>query len=231
MSTDTGLELGPKSLSASIDDFAVEKHDYYAGEFEKIQGKTGFAWSWNGAAALAGPLWGAFRGLWGYFWTFLVLELFALVQLGRGLWGDLGADKMARYEKLAANIEKREQQAADLVASGDQAGADAALKVAGNLQKAADKALGEAEAASAEGLTVLAVGVGLFLLLKLIEGFYANVAYEKHYLRWRANADTPSGVSWQRVGFGAFSAARHLALDHLSLHGRQARRDHHRSSR
>ena len=65
-----------------------------------------------------------------------MLELFALVQIGRGLWGDLGADMMARYEKLAANIEKREQQAADLVASGDQEGADAALKVAGNLKKA-----------------------------------------------------------------------------------------------
>jgi len=92
MNTDTGLELGPKSLSASIDDFAKEKDDYYASQFGKIQGKTGFAWSWNWAAALGGPLWGAFRGLWGFFWTFLVLELFALVQLGRGLWGDLGAD-------------------------------------------------------------------------------------------------------------------------------------------
>ena len=157
MSTDTGLELGPKSLSASIDDFAGENHEYYAAAFEKIQGKTGFAWSWNGAAALGGPLWGAFRGLWGYFWTFLVLELFALVQLGRGLWGDLGADKMTRYEKLIANIEKREQQAADAVTAGNQEAADAALKVAGNLQKAADKALADAQAASAESLTVLGV--------------------------------------------------------------------------
>ena len=66
-------------------------------------------------------MWGAFRGLWGFFWTFLVLELFALVQLGRGLWGDLGADKMARYEKLAGNIEKRKQQAEEAVSAGDQA--------------------------------------------------------------------------------------------------------------
>ncbi|MGI9420264.1 MAG: ABC transporter permease [Geminicoccaceae bacterium] len=204
MSTDTGLELGPKSLSASIDDFAKENHGYYAAAFEKIQGKTGFAWSWNRAAALGGPLWGAFRGLWGFFWTFLVLELFALVQLGRGLWGDLGADKMARYEKLAANIDNRRQQAEEAVAAGDQAAADAALKVAGNLQKAADKALSEAEAASAEALTVLGVGLGLFLLIKLVEGFYGNIAYEKHYLRWRANPATLSGVSWQRVAFGAF---------------------------
>ncbi|MEM9441117.1 MAG: ABC transporter permease subunit [Pseudomonadota bacterium] len=204
MSTDTGLELGPKSLSASIDDFTKENHEYYARQFERIQGKTGFAWSWNWAAALGGPLWGAFRGLWGFFWTFLVLELFALVQLGRGLWGDLGADQMARYEKLAANIERRQQQAADAVAAGNQAAADAALKVAGNLQKAADKALADAQAASAEALTVLGTGLILLLLIKLIEGFYGNIAYEKQYLRWRAKPDTLSGVGWERVAFGAF---------------------------
>ncbi|MEM8950206.1 MAG: proline/glycine betaine ABC transporter permease [Pseudomonadota bacterium] len=204
MSTDTGLELGPKALSASIDDFAKENHGYYAAAFEKIQGKTGFAWSWNWAAALGGPLWGAFRGLWGFFWTFLVLELFALVQLGRGLWGDLGADQMARYEKLSANIENRRQQAEEAVAAGDQAAADAALKVADNLQKAADRALADAEAASAEALTVLGVGLLLFLIIKVIEGFYGNIAYEKQYLRWRAKSDTPSGVGWERVAFGAF---------------------------
>ena len=53
-------------------------------------------------AALAGPFWGAARGLWGFFWTFLVLEVLALVQIGRGWWGELGADKLARLEKLTA---------------------------------------------------------------------------------------------------------------------------------
>ena len=83
--TDTGLEAGPKSLEASVGEFAQENVDYYSEEFAKIQGTTGFPWSWNTMAAVFGPLWGAWRGAWGFFWTFLVLELFALVQLGRGL--------------------------------------------------------------------------------------------------------------------------------------------------
>ena len=87
--TDTGLELGPKSLEASIDEFAQENAAYYSAEFGKIQGITGFTWSWNTMAAIFGPLWGALRGVWGFFWAFLVLELFAFVQLGRGLWGEL----------------------------------------------------------------------------------------------------------------------------------------------
>ncbi len=202
--TDTGLELGPKSLASSIGDFVEGKETYYGEQFARIQGTTGFAWSWNTAAAVFGPLWGALRGLWGFFWIFLVLELFALVQIGRGLWGDLGADLMARYEKLAVNIARREQQAADMVASGDQAGADAALKIAGNLNVAAERAREQAEAAAGEAMTILMVGLGLLLVIKIIEGFYGNVAYEQQYLRWRAKPETPSGVSWANAAFGGF---------------------------
>ena len=42
------------------------------------------------------------------------------------------------------------------------------------------------------------------LLVKLIEGLYANFAYEKQYLRWRANAPVQSGVSKNGVIFGCF---------------------------
>ena len=128
--TDTGLELGPQSLDSSIGEFVKDNEEYYTGEFAKIQGTTGFPWTWNPMAALGGPIWGAWRGIWGFFWTFLVLELFALVQLGRGLWGELGADHLARYERLLVNIAKREQQAKDLIAAGDPTDAEAKLKIA-----------------------------------------------------------------------------------------------------
>ena len=84
------------NLAASVGAFVGSRSDYYVKEFTRIEGATKFPWSWNSMAFLCGPLWGAARGLWGYFWLFLVLELFALVQLGRGLWGDLGADLRTR---------------------------------------------------------------------------------------------------------------------------------------
>ncbi len=202
--TDTGLELGPKSLEASVGEFVQQNEEYYSEEFSKIQGTTGFAWSWNTMAAVFGPLWGAWRGVWGFFWTFLVLELFALVQLGRGLWGELGADQLARYERLLTNIAKREQQAKDALAAGDAADAEAKLKIAENLKKVAAQAKENADLAATEGTTILLVGIALIILVKIFEGFYANVAYEKQYLKWRANPSVQSGVSNQSAGFGAF---------------------------
>ncbi|MEM1047090.1 MAG: proline/glycine betaine ABC transporter permease [Pseudomonadota bacterium] len=202
--TDTGLELGPKSLDASVGEFAKENTDYYSAEFSRIQGQTGFTWSWNMAAALLGPVWGAWRGAWGFFWTFLVLELFALVQIGRGLWGDLGAELTARYERLLANVARREEQAAEAAAAGDQAAADAALKIAGNLTRAAEGIKEQADAAAAEAIPILLTGLALIVAIKLFEGFYANYAYESQYLRWRANPSTPSGTSQNNAAFGAF---------------------------
>jgi len=177
--SDSGLELGPRSLDSSVTEFVQENEPYYSKQFAKIQGTNGFAFSWNSMAALFGPLWGAFRGAWGFFWTFLVLELFALVQVGRGLWGDLGADQIARYEKMLANIEKREQQAAELIAAG---------RVAAEAKEKADLAANEA-------LSILITGLVIFAVVKLLEGFLANRTYEKQYLKWRANSTVQSGVN------------------------------------
>ncbi|MEM7289899.1 MAG: proline/glycine betaine ABC transporter permease [Pseudomonadota bacterium] len=202
--TDTGLELGASNLDASIGEFAKENEAYYTAEFEKIQGTNGFAWSWNTMAAVFGPLWGALRGAWGFFWTFLVLELFVLVQLGRGLWGELGADQLARYERLLTNISKREQQAAEALAAGDVADSEAKLKIANNLKKVAETAKEQAAEAATEGTTIFLVGLVLLVLVKLLEGFYANVAYEKQYLKWRANpSGTQSGIKKPNIIFGA----------------------------
>ena len=189
-------------FASSVGNFARTRQAYYGREFEKIQAATRFPWSWNSAAALAGPFWGASRGLWGYFWTFLILEVLALVQIGRGWWGDLGADKLARLERL--NIKHHEflakYEAANLAGDPD---AISYLNRAENLKKIAGNVAEEAVLAAQGATTILLVGLVLLAGLRLIQGFYANVRYEKQYLRWRANPSrTAAGVSWLRAGLG-----------------------------
>jgi len=205
MSTDTGLELGPRSLDASVGEFVKENVPYYTKAFTKIQSSTGFVISWNASAALFGPIWGAFRGVWGFFWTFLVLELFAFVQIGRGLWGELGADQIARFEKLSANIAKREEQVKELLAAGDAAGAAAKQKIADNLTRVAQSAKEQAEQAGTEATSIFLTGLAILILVKLLEGLYANFAYEKQYLTWRAKPQSvASGTSRSSLWFGGF---------------------------
>lgn len=203
MSTDSGLELGPRSLDASISEFVQENAPYYTRAFAKIQDASGFVISWNSKAALLGPIWAAFRGVWGFFWTFLVLELFAFVQIGRGLWGELGADQIARFEKLSVNIANREAQVKELLAAGDAVGAAAKQKIADNLSKVAEGAREQAELAGNEATSILLTGLALLVFIKVLEGIYANSAYEKQYLTWRAKpASVSSGTSKSSLWFG-----------------------------
>lgn len=212
--TDLNQHDGFSSLDQSIAKFAGTNAPYYVQEFTRIQGKTGLSGSWNTRAAVFGPLWAASRGVWGFFWAFLVLELFALVQIVRGLWGELGAKQLERYDRLMANIARREAQAADLIAADDQAGADAKLNIAENLRSAADLALEAASAANGTATTILLAGLALMVVLKVCEGFTANIVYEAQYLRWRASHNEQSGMKRSSVIFGVLGI---LAIWPLTL--------------
>ncbi len=195
-------DIEPNTQDHGVATFVREGRAYYEKEFARIQGKTGFTFSWNTMAALGGPLWGAARGVWGFFWMFLMLELFALVQIGRGWWGALGTDQLARYERLLGNIERREAQAAELTAAGDAAGAEAKLKIADNLREAAERALEAAQAAGSAAQAILLTGIALLVAVKLAEGLYANYAYEAQYLRWRSGQNVRTGIHKPAICYG-----------------------------
>jgi len=75
--------------------------------------------------------------------------------------------------------------------------------VCGGLKRVAESAQEQAELAGSEATTILVTGLVLLVLIKILEGLYANLAYEKQYLRWRATPDNvPSGTSRNGLWFG-----------------------------
>ena len=199
--------VGTPGGGSGIHAFAVENADYYEAAFERIEGRTGFVFSWNWAAAVLGPIWGTARGAWGFYWIFLILELFALVQVGRGLWGELGADELERYNRIRENIESREARVAELRAAGETADADASQRIADNLRTAAETALEAANAANAGAVSILLFGLAFLAFVKVGEGLYANYAYEAQYLRWRSGKPEQVGLSRRSVIFGLIGMA------------------------
>ena len=197
-----GFTTPPNDLVGSANRFSGPRHEYYDREFAKIQAATRFPWSWNTMAAIGGPFWGAARGIWGFFWTFLILEVLAFVQIGRGWWGDLGADQLARLDRITVKMnEFREKyEAAKLAGDPDAA---SFLKRAENLERVANRVAEEAALAAQGTGTILLIGIALLIGLRVIQGFYANPRYEKQYLAWRANpSGTASGLNWSRAVLG-----------------------------
>ncbi len=178
------VEIDTEALDASIREFAETNGDYYVGAFHKIHSATGLPPNtFNIAAAVLGPLWAGARAVWGMFWGFLILEMIAWVQIGRGLWGDPGAEFVERAEKQR----ERAAEFIERATAAKEAGEDPTRfeKLADNITKAAEKSEAQAAALNAEGLQILLTGLGFLLLFKLAQGFYANVAYEKQYSKWR----------------------------------------------
>ncbi len=200
MATETS-NTPSQELVESIETFAGQNGPYYAREFVKIQSAKGLPRSFNPTAALLGPVWAAARGLWGYFWVFAIINLFALVQVGRGLWGDLGADKLAKATRLTAKSDEMAQRAIDALAAGTS-NAEALQRNSDNLAKAAQRALEAAEQAAAGATTVLIFGIILVLIIMAVQGYTSNMAYEQKYGRWRIDKSEGSGVNMKDIIFG-----------------------------
>lgn len=196
------IEADRDALDASVAEFVGQNEGYYQAAFHKIQEATGpFAFTFNLAAALLGPIWSAARGLWGWFWGFLILEIIAWVQIGRGTWGELGADNLAR----AAQQEQRAEEFLERAAQAEAAGEDPTRfeTLGGNLLRAAERSREEAAALAADSLQILMVGIGILIAIRLAQGLWANKALERKYEEWRIDPDSvQSGWSSQNMIWG-----------------------------
>ena len=186
------IEVDREALDASIHKFAEVNGDYYASAFHKIHDATNaLPKTFNLWAAVLGPIWASSRAIWGMFWAFLILEIIAWVQIGRGLWGNPGASLFDRAARQQERANELMQRATDATEASD---VSRFTQLAENIQKAADRTIEQANAAQAEATGIMVTGLVILAIVKLIQGFYANAIYEKQYSRWRINPEkTESG--------------------------------------
>ena len=89
MSNNTGFDVQSaqpeksEERMASIQAFVGSSAAYYIRQFDFIGSKPGITWTFNLAAAILGPIWYGMRGIWHWALTFIFLEAFASVPVGR----------------------------------------------------------------------------------------------------------------------------------------------------
>ena len=205
ISDDRTVDLPTSSRNereALIEEFVGSKGQYYAAQFEKIGSTTRFTWSFNVAAALLGPVWYGLRHLWQWGLPFLILEAIALVQLSRGLFGDLSADIRERIVQIEETLASRREQLQAAIANNDENVAvfERAIK---SLEDAIGGIRAEAAAADAAGLWVALSGLALLLVVKLIEGAAANTLLERRFSDWLSDRSYPAGISQTKTALSA----------------------------
>ncbi|SMX50831.1 ABC transporter permease [Maliponia aquimaris] len=207
----------------NIRTFVRTNPDYYIRNFDRIGASARFTPTFNLMAGLFGPIWFGARGLWSWALPFLILEALAFVQIARGLFGDLGADAMARIASIEGTLELRRQQLAAAIESNSDK-VDVYRRTVESLEANIGGIRAEAEALAAEGPTIALTGLAILLVAKAVQSIVANWALEARFSDWQSDRSVRSGMPVAHIVFSAIFMGLIVAtaMVHYSFPGRFA---------
>ena len=177
----------------NIRTFVRTSSDYYIDNFNKIGASSRFTPTFNLMAGLFGPIWFGARGLWSWALPFLIIEALALVQIARGLFGDLAADAMARIASIEGTLDLRRRQLAAAIEDGSDR-VDAFQRAVDSLEANIGGIREEAAALAAQGPQIVMVGILILLAAKAVQATVANWALEARFSDWVSDRTIRSGM-------------------------------------
>lgn len=177
----------------NIRTFVRTSSDYYIDYFNKIGASSRFTPTFNLMAGLFGPIWFGARGLWSWALPFLIIEALALVQIARGLFGDLAADAMARIASIEGTLDLRRRQLAAAIEDGSDR-VDAFQRAVDSLEANIGGIREEAAALAAQGPQIVMVGILILLAAKAVQATVANWALEARFSDWVSDRTIRSGM-------------------------------------
>ena len=198
MSDDKAPNTNAENRAALVPEFTTSNPDYYVEQFKKIGSQSRFTWTFNWVAALLGPIWYGMRGLWNWGLPFVILEAFGVIQLARGLFGDLGAAARERIGQIEGTLAFRYEQLAAAKANNAD-NVEVFERTIASLEGAIDGIRAEAAKAEADAIWVALFGLAFLLVVKIIEGIVANSALEKRFSIWLSNRSLQAGLSLVRT--------------------------------
>ncbi|SMX23131.1 ABC transporter permease [Boseongicola aestuarii] len=230
--TDLGINPLEDTESAAAQAYAEERREnirtfvrtnpeYYIRMFDKIGASSRFTPTLNILAGLFGPVWFGARGLWNWALPFLIVEALAMVQMARGLFGDLGAEAMERIASIEGTLELRRQQLAAAIENGSDR-VDAFQRTVDSLEANIGGIRAEAEAMAAEGPTIALTGLAILVLAKIAQALVANTALEGRFSDWLSDRTVRSGLPITEIIFSAIFMVLIVfaAMMHYSFPGR-----------
>ncbi|MEO0991964.1 MAG: DUF2628 domain-containing protein, partial [Pseudomonadota bacterium] len=187
---------------AKIAEFVRTNPEYYTAQFEKIGAKASFTPTFNLWAGVFGPVWFGARSLWSWALPFLIIEAIALVQITRGLFGDLAADARERIASIEGTLELRKQQLAAAIESGSDR-VDAFRRTVEGLEANIGGIRAEAEALADQWGAFALGGLVLLIVAKLVQAVTANWALESRFSEWLSDPSIRSGMPVPHIVFSA----------------------------
>ncbi len=207
------LDSMPGAGSTEDRDFAAERErqvarfvktnpEYYRDQFAKIGGDSSFVWTLNIWAGILGPIWFSARGMWNWGLTFLILETLAIVQIVRGLFGDLATAAWERIAQIEGTLELRRQQLASAIENNTEK-IEVYRRTVASLEDAIGGIRLEAEQLEGTGLMIATMGIIALLLIKAGQAVIANTLLEKRFSDWLSDSSIVTGMTARHIVLSA----------------------------
>ena len=186
-------EIKNLSRSELIKNFVISSPDYYIDEFKKIGSKPSYSFSFNLFAALFGPMWFGLRNIWNYALAFLIIETFAVVQIIRGLFGNITKDALEKIDKIQSTIDFRYKQL-EAAKENNPDKVEVYERAIKSLEDAMKEYVVDVQQIEASAIWITISGIVLLIFVKFIQGILANTVLEKRYSEWLSNKSISPGM-------------------------------------
>ena len=186
-------QLNNPSRSELITDFVKTNSNYYIKEFQKIGSKPSFSFSFNLYSAILGPVWFGMRNVWNWALAFLIIETFSVVQIIRGLFGNITADAVQKIEQVQSTIAFRNKQLEAAITNNPDK-VDVYKRNIKSLEDAMQGYINEVDRIEASAIWITLFGIALLILIKIIQGVLANSILEKRYSEWLSDKTISPGM-------------------------------------
>ena len=169
--------------SELISDFVKTNPHYYIEEFKKIGSKPSYSFSFNLFATLLGPIWFGMRNIWNWALTFLIIETFAVVQIVRGLFGNITIDAINKIAQVQSTIDFRKKQLESAIQNNPDK-VDVYKRSIKSLEDAMQGYINEVDKVEASAIWIAIFGFATLVVIKIVQGILANTMLEKRYSEW-----------------------------------------------
>lgn len=191
-------EDGSENRKKQVAAFVRTNANYYDQQFTRIGNDARFVWTFNLWAGVIGPIWFAARGMWNWGLVFLIVETFALVQIVRGLFGDLATEAWSRIASIEGTLELRRQQLASAIENSTDK-VDVYRRTVESLENAIGGIRLEAEQLEGSGLIITLTGVATLVTVKFIQTVTANTLFERRFSDWLLDSSIVSGMPTRQI--------------------------------
>ena len=198
-------EINNPSRSELITDFVKTNPNYYIDQFQKIGSKPTFSFSFNIYAAILGPIWFGMRNIWNWALTFLIIETFSVVQIVRGLFGNITKDAVQKIEQVQSTIAFRNKQLEAAITNNP----DKVEVYKRNIKSLEDAMQGYIDEVSrkASAIWITIFGIALLIIVKIVQGVLANSKLEKRYSEWLSDKTISPGMQTKNYILSAVFAS------------------------